>query len=178
MRTSSTEQFNPVKLNANTFLTLSNIALSSAERLAALNLNVARTAVEESIAALGAKPMGRDSKEQQNRRAATPGAATKSAIEYLHHVQEIATETQSEVSKVMASYFNADREAMSKGLALFKNASQQMSRTMKSDGQAVDEALEANEEADDDIAETNVKAVHETSSKTAHAAPSHPKKAG
>jgi len=88
------------KANVETLLTLANTAFASAERLAALNLNAARTLLEESVAnaktLLGAK----DAQELLSIQSSLAQPAVEKVVAYSRSIYEIASQTQEELSKV------------------------------------------------------------------------------
>ncbi|HTY99045.1 MAG TPA: phasin family protein [Rhodocyclaceae bacterium] len=88
------------KANVETWLTLANTAFASAERLAALNLNAARTLLEESVAnaktLLGAK----DAQELLSIQSSLAQPAVEKVVAYSRSIYEIASQTQEELSKV------------------------------------------------------------------------------
>jgi hypothetical protein len=127
----SPELINSVEINTQAFMTLSKIAFSSLERLATLNLNATRLAFEEGTTGFASMLQGKDAKKQQKLLGATPEKATNSAA-YLQGVQEIAAETQSEVTKLITSYFSSQGRGSDpstgalKGFELFKGFAQQI----------------------------------------------------
>lgn len=128
----SPELINSTEINANAFMTLSKLAFSSLERLATLNLNATRLALEEGTSGVAAMLKGKDARKQQKLLDASAGTATNNVAAYLQGVQEIASETQNEVSKLISSYFSAPggsanpSEGCLKGFDLFKNFAQQV----------------------------------------------------
>jgi phasin protein len=175
MHTASTERFAAFKFDANAFMTLSNIAFSSLKRFTALNLSATRAFFEGGIATYVSMPPNKDIKERQNLWGTTSETATNNAIEYFHHVQKIAAETQSEVAKVMTSLFSPNGEALNKSLDSFKSSAHQMSATMETNSKAAGDAMEASSKAVGDVAESNAKAVDAATERMASAA-SHSKK--
>ena len=128
----SPELINSVEINTQAFMTLSKIAFSSLERLATLNLNATRLAFEEGTSGFASLLQTKDAKKQQKVLGATPGKATNSAAAYLQGVQEIAADTQSEVTKLVTSYFSSQGRGANpstgalKGVELFKGFAQQI----------------------------------------------------
>lgn len=101
------------KAHVEALLTLANTAFASAERFAALNLSVARTALEDAVA-----------NTKTLLEVKTPEALTKlqsdlakpsmdKAVEYSRNVYEIANQTQEELSKV----FEAQIAELNKNVA-------------------------------------------------------------
>ena len=128
----SPELINSVEINTQAFMTLSKIAFSSLERLATLNLNATRLAFEEGTSGFASLLQTKDAREQQKVLGATPGKATNGAAAYLQGVQEIAADTQSEVTKLVTSYFSSQGRGANpstgalKGFELFKGFAQQI----------------------------------------------------
>lgn len=133
MFASSPELINAVEINTNAFMTLSQIAFSSVERLARLNLNAATAALESSTSALGSIVKTRDATKQQGLLTSTPRTAATNAVAYLQGVQEVAAETQKEVAELVKSYFASHGGTGSnpsagwlKGFEQFKSFAQQI----------------------------------------------------
>ena len=99
------DQIDAMKANTDAFMAFSNIAISSAERLTTLNLNAARAVLEESVAASGSMLASNGLTIPAKAKKAIPEAATRNALAYFQNVQDIARETQQEVTKLMTSYF-------------------------------------------------------------------------
>ncbi|HRP76486.1 MAG TPA: phasin family protein [Rhodocyclaceae bacterium] len=89
------------KVGVETLLTVANSAFASAERLAALNLNTARSVLEDAIAntktLLGAK----DVQELLSLQTALAQPLVEKAVAYNRSVYEITTQSQEEVSKLV-----------------------------------------------------------------------------
>lgn len=103
MFASTPEQIDAVKANTEAFLTLSRIAFSSIERLSALNLSVARAALEESVAASTALFEIKNPKELYSLRNPVSGKALETAATYLRDAQAITIDTQKQVTTLMTS---------------------------------------------------------------------------
>lgn len=120
------------EINAHAFMTLSKLAFSNLERLATLNLNATRTALEGGTAAIGSLSHTKDVKEQPKLLADLAGSATNNAADYLKGVQQIAAETQKEIANLINSYFSPQGEGSSpsagwlKGFEQFKSFAQQI----------------------------------------------------
>ncbi len=93
------------KANVEAALTLANTAFASAERLAALNLNTARTLLEESVANAKALLGAKDIQEIVSLQTTLAQPAIEKAVSYSRSIYEIASQTQEEVSKVVESQF-------------------------------------------------------------------------
>jgi phasin family protein len=102
MMFATTEQFATTgKANVEVLLSLANTAFASAERLAALNLNTARTALEDGVANAKTLLAVKDVQELVNLQSSLAQPAVEKAVAYARSVYEIATQTQEEFSKVM-----------------------------------------------------------------------------
>ena len=96
------EQFaNTNKANVETLLTLANAAFASAERLAALNLNTARSILEDGVANTKALLAVKDVQELVNLQASLAQPIVEKAVAYARSVYEITSQSQEEVSKVL-----------------------------------------------------------------------------
>jgi phasin family protein len=93
------------KANVETLLTVANTAFASAERLAALNLNTARTLLEESVNNAKSLLAAKDVQELVSMQAALAQPAFEKAVAYSRSIYEIATQTQDEFSKILDSQY-------------------------------------------------------------------------
>ncbi len=93
------------KANVENLLTLANTAFASAERLAALNLNTARTFLEESVSNVKALLGAKDVQELMSLQSSLAQPAIEKAVAYSRSVYEITSQTQEEISKVVESQF-------------------------------------------------------------------------
>ncbi len=93
------------KATVESMLTLANTAFASAERLAALNLNTARTMLEDSVANAKAMLAVKDLQELMNLQSAFAQPIVEKAVAYSRSVYEISAQTQEEVSKVFEAQF-------------------------------------------------------------------------
>ena len=89
------------KANVETLLTIANNAFASAERLAALNLNTARSFLEDSLANSKALLGVKDVQELLNVQTSLVQPLVEKAVAYNRSVYEIASQSQEEVSKVV-----------------------------------------------------------------------------
>ena len=89
------------KANVETLLTLANAAFASAERLAALNLNTARSILEDGVANTKALLAVKDVQELVNLQASLAQPIVEKAVAYARSVYEITSQSQEEVSKVL-----------------------------------------------------------------------------
>ena len=88
-----------------TFLTLTNTAFASTERLAALNLNAARSLIEDGVANVQALFSIKDPQQFVALQASLGQPAAEKLVAYSRSLYEIATQTQEEISKVVEGQF-------------------------------------------------------------------------
>jgi phasin family protein len=93
------------KANVESLLTLANTAFASAERLAALNLNVARSALEDYVANVKAVLSVKDPQEFMSLQTTLAQPAVEKIVSYSRSVYEISAQTQEEFSKVWETQF-------------------------------------------------------------------------
>ncbi|TRZ56070.1 MAG: phasin family protein, partial [Rhodocyclaceae bacterium] len=93
------------KANVETVLTLANTAFASAERLAALNLNTARSILEDSVASAKALLAVKDVQSLVALQSTLGQPAAEKAVAYSRSIYEIATQTQEEIAKIVESQF-------------------------------------------------------------------------
>jgi phasin family protein len=94
------------KANVETLLTVANTAFASAERFAALNLNTARSILEDSVANAKALMSVKDVQEMMGLQATLAQPAVERAVSYSRSLYEIATQTQEEMNKVLEGQFS------------------------------------------------------------------------
>lgn len=100
------EQFAAVnKANVEAALTLANTTFASAERIAALNLNTARTLLEEIVSNAKAMLGAKDMQEIISVQSSLAQPTIEKAVAYSRSIYEIASQTQEEFSKVVESQF-------------------------------------------------------------------------
>ncbi|GAB4058631.1 TIGR01841 family phasin [Uliginosibacterium sediminicola] len=83
------------------FLTFANTAFASVERLAALNLNTARSTLEDSVATTKALLAVKDVQELAALQSSLARPGVEKAVAYARGVYEIATEAQGQFSKAV-----------------------------------------------------------------------------
>ena len=88
------------KANVEALLTIANTTFASAERLAALNLNTARTVLEETVANAKTMMSAKDPQALMSLQASLAQPIVEKAVAYSRSVWEIMTETQEALSKV------------------------------------------------------------------------------
>lgn len=89
------------KAGVETFMTIANATFAGAERLAALNLNAARSFVEDSAANTRALLAVKDVEEMVSLQKSLAQPDTDKATDYSRKVYEIATQTQGVLSQVV-----------------------------------------------------------------------------
>lgn len=145
MVSKSPEHIDAAKVNVDAFMALSEIGFSSLERLATLNLNATRSALEHGLLS-AAKLPAKNIKSLPDLQSLIPGEAAGKAAAYFKNVQEIAAETQKDVIALMSSYLvsaggSTDANARwTKGFEAFKNFGQQIINMTEANSKAVGEA--------------------------------------
>ena len=106
MITTSPEQFATAnKAAVDSMLSLANTALASAERIAALNLNTARSVLEDSVSGAKAIMGAKDAQEAITIQASLAQPNVEKAVAYSRSVYEISAQTQEEVTKMLEAQF-------------------------------------------------------------------------
>lgn len=100
------------KAGIEAMLTIANTVFASAERLAALNLNTARTMLEDGVANTKALMAAKDMQELASMQATIAQPSVEKAVAYSRSVYEIATQTQSELAKVSEAQMAEMKSAM------------------------------------------------------------------
>jgi len=107
MINTSPEQFAAAnKAAIDSLLSLANTALASAERIATLNLNTARSVLEDSVSGAKAVMSAKDAQEAMTIQASLAQPNVEKAVAYSRSVYEISAQTQEEVTKMLESQFN------------------------------------------------------------------------
>jgi len=96
---------NTNKASIETIMTLANTAFASSERIAALNLNTARSILEDSVANAKALLSVKDVQEYMNLQSSVAQPAVEKAVAYSRSIYEIATQTQGEITKIIEAQF-------------------------------------------------------------------------
>jgi len=91
------------KANVESMLNLANAAFANVERLAALNLNTARSVLEDSVANAKALLAVKDVQSLMNLQASLAQPLIEKAVAYNRSVYEIASQNQEEVSTLFAA---------------------------------------------------------------------------
>ncbi|MCK9989491.1 MAG: phasin family protein [Rugosibacter sp.] len=100
------------KAGIEAMLTIANTVFASAERLAALNLNTARTMLEDGVANTKALMSAKDMQELASMQATIAQPSVEKAVAYSRSVYEIATQTQSELAKISEAQMAEMKSAM------------------------------------------------------------------
>lgn len=93
------------KASVEALLNLANTAFASAERIAALNLNTARSLLEDSVSNTKALLGAKDIQELIALQTTLAQPAVEKAVAYSRSLYEIAAQTQEEISKVVEAQF-------------------------------------------------------------------------
>lgn len=93
------------KAAVDSMLSLANTALASAERIAALNLNTARSVLEDSVANTKAILGAKDAQEALSLQASLAQPNVEKAVAYTRSVYEISAQTKEELSKMVEAQF-------------------------------------------------------------------------
>lgn len=110
----SLEQFAAAnKASVDALLTLANTALSSAERIASLNLNTARSLLENGVANTKAVIGAKDPQEALNVSAAQIQPAVEQILAYNRSLSEISKQSKDEVSSLLESQFGDFQQQVS-----------------------------------------------------------------
>ena len=93
------------KATVDSLLSLANTALASTERIAALNLNTARSLVEDSVSGAKAMMGAKDVQEALSIQASLTQPNVEKAVAYSRSVYEISAQIQEELSKMVEGQF-------------------------------------------------------------------------
>jgi phasin family protein len=93
------------KASVDAMLTLANTALASAERIAALNLNTARSMLEDGVANAKAMLGAKDAQEFFSVQASLAQPSLEKAVAYTRSVYEISAQSKEEISKLLEAQF-------------------------------------------------------------------------
>lgn len=104
------------KANIEALLNLANTAFASAERFAALNLNTARTLLEDSVANTKALLSVKDVQELINLQTTLAQPGVEKAVAYSRSLYEIAAQTQEEISKIVEAQFTEANKSVATAL--------------------------------------------------------------
>ncbi|HLO61337.1 MAG TPA: phasin family protein [Azonexus sp.] len=102
----NTEQFTAAnKATVDSLLAVANTALASAERIAALNLNAARSALEDTASGVQSVLSAKDPQAALAAQKALAQPAVEKAVAYGKSVYEITSQTQQELAKMVEAQF-------------------------------------------------------------------------
>lgn len=102
----NTEQFAAAnKAAVDSLLSVANTALASAERIAALNLNTARAALEDSVSGVKSVLEAKDPQAAVAAQSSLAQPAVEKAVAYSRSVYEITSQTQQELAKTLQAQF-------------------------------------------------------------------------
>ncbi|MBK7416442.1 MAG: phasin family protein [Dechloromonas sp.] len=100
------------KATVDSLLSVANTALASAERIAALNLNTARAALEDTVSGVQTVMSAKDPKEALAAQSSLAKPAVDKAVAYSRSVYEITSETQQELAKMVEAQFGDFQKSM------------------------------------------------------------------
>jgi phasin family protein len=104
--TINTEQFAAAnKATVDSLLSVANTALASAERIAALNLNTARSALEDTVSGVKTVMSAKDPQAALAAQTALTQPAVEKAVAYSRSMYEITAQTQQELAKMVEAQF-------------------------------------------------------------------------
>jgi len=110
------------KAAVDALLTVANTALASAERVAALNLNTARAAIEDNVANAKTLFAAKDVQELVAAQSALAKPSVEKAVSYSRSVYEIGTQTGEAFAKLVEAQFGDFQKQVS---ALIDQAAKQ-----------------------------------------------------
>ena len=153
------------KASVDAMLTLANTALASAERIAALNLNTARSMLEDGVANAKAMLGAKDPQEFFSLQSSLAQPGLEKAVAYSRSVYEISAQSKEEILKLLEAQFSDFQKQV---LGLLEKATKNAPAGSDVAVNAVKSAIAAATSAFDsmnkaakqvaDIAETNVAA--------------------
>ena len=94
------------KATVDSLLAVANTALATAERIAALNLDAARTALEDTTSATKAVLAMKSPADAASLQASVIQPAVEKATNYSRSLYEISTESQQQLAKMMEEQFS------------------------------------------------------------------------
>lgn len=109
----NTEQFATAnKATVDSLLAVANAALASAERIAALNLETARSALEDTVSGVQSVMAAKDPQAALAAQTSLAQPAVEKAVAYSRTVYEITTQTQQELAKMVEAQFGGLQKSM------------------------------------------------------------------
>lgn len=142
----TTEQIRATKAYTDTLMALSQVAFSGVERLAALNLNVARCALEEGLAASNTLMQAKDVSDLKKLQSSIGTPATEQCAAYFRGAQEIAGDSQQQIAQLMTSYlatFGLDasvKAGSNAGLDMFSRFAKQANSMFEANAKTIGDA--------------------------------------
>ncbi|MDE2441794.1 MAG: phasin family protein [Betaproteobacteria bacterium] len=110
----NTEQFTAAnKATVDSLLAVANTALASAERIAALNLNTARSALEDTASGVQSVLAAKDPQAAFAAQKSLAQPAVDKAVAYGKSVYEITSQTQQELAKMVEAQFGEFQKSVS-----------------------------------------------------------------
>ena len=100
------------KATVDSLLSVANTALASAERIAALNLNTVRSALEDSVSGAKSVMSAKDPQEALKLQSSLAQPAVEKAVAYSRSVYEITSQTQQELAKMVEAQFGDFQKSM------------------------------------------------------------------
>lgn len=100
------------KATVDSLLSVANTALASAERIAALNLNTVRSALEDSVSGAKSVMAAKDPQEALKLQSSLAQPAVEKAVAYSRSVYEITSQTQQELAKMVEAQFGDFQKSM------------------------------------------------------------------
>jgi phasin family protein len=100
------------KATVDSLLAVANTALASAERIAALNLDTARSALSDTASGVQSVMGAKDPQAALAAQSALAQPAVEKAVAYGRSVVEITTQTQQELAKMVEAQFGAFQQSM------------------------------------------------------------------
>lgn len=104
------------KASVENLMTVAKITFASVERLAALNLNTARSSLEDGVANAKALLAVKDVKELLALQTSLAQPTVEKAVAYSRSVFEIASQTRDEVAKIAEAQLNEAKQAVNTAL--------------------------------------------------------------
>ena len=100
------------KATVDSLLSVANTALATAERIAALNLNTARSTLEDAASGVKSVMGAKDPQAAVAAQTALAQPAVEKAVAYSRSVYEITSETQQELAKMVQAQFGDFQKSM------------------------------------------------------------------
>jgi phasin family protein len=102
------------KATVDSLLSVANTALASAERIAALNLNTARSALEDTVSGVKSVMGAKDPQAAIAVQTSLAKPAVEKAVAYTRSMYEITSESQQELAKMVEAQFGDFQKSMAK----------------------------------------------------------------